>query len=137
MKNISLYWPHTLFCEAFTLFLNRLHQICPLLCGLQMSMKHLRSCRGVDQKDFFDSTTTNNILAILLSPLHYSREKQLWVHCKSCREHSESLQSGHAFIFTQHHVGQSLLLLFTRPFPRDGGMAEDHGAPEPGQLPMV
>ena len=30
-----------------------------------------------------------------------------------------------------------LLLLFTRPFPRDGGMAEDHGAPEAGQLPTL
>ena len=28
-----------------------------------------------------------------------------------------------------------LLLLFTRPLPRDGGMAENHGAPEAGQLP--
>ena len=27
-----------------------------------------------------------------------------------------------------------LLLLITRPLPRDGGMAEDHGAPEAGQL---
>ena len=30
-----------------------------------------------------------------------------------------------------------LLLLFTRPLPRDGGMAEDHGAPKAGQLPRV
>ena len=30
-----------------------------------------------------------------------------------------------------------LLLLFTRPLPRDGGMAEDHGAPEAEQLPRV
>ena len=36
------------------------------------------------------------------------------------------------------HTGRSLLLLlFTRPLPRDGGMAEDHGAPEAGQLPRV
>ena len=28
-----------------------------------------------------------------------------------------------------------LLLLVARPLPRDGGMAEDHGAPEAGQLP--
>ena len=27
-----------------------------------------------------------------------------------------------------------LLLLVTRPLPRDGGMAEDHGALEAGQL---
>ena len=32
---------------------------------------------------------------------------------------------------------QLLLLLVTRPLPRDGGMAEDHGAPEAGQLPRV
>ena len=30
-----------------------------------------------------------------------------------------------------------LLLVFTRPLPRDGGMAEDHGAPEAEQLPRV
>ena len=30
-----------------------------------------------------------------------------------------------------------LLLLVTRPLPRDEGMAEDHGAPESGQLPKV
>ena len=30
-----------------------------------------------------------------------------------------------------------LLLLFTRPLPRDGGMAEDHEAPEAEQLPRV
>ena len=30
-----------------------------------------------------------------------------------------------------------LLLLVTRPLPRDGGMAVDHGAPKAEQLPMV
>ena len=30
-----------------------------------------------------------------------------------------------------------MLLLVTRPLPRDGGMAEDHEAPEAGQLPRV
>ena len=30
-----------------------------------------------------------------------------------------------------------LLLLVTQPLPRDGGMAEDHGAPEAGQLSRV
>ena len=30
-----------------------------------------------------------------------------------------------------------LLLLFTRPLQKDGGMAEDHGAPEAEQLPRV
>ena len=30
-----------------------------------------------------------------------------------------------------------LLLLVTRPLPRDGGMAEDHGAPEAEKLPRV
>ena len=29
------------------------------------------------------------------------------------------------------------LLLFTRPLPRDGGMVEDHGAPEAGQLSKI
>ena len=30
-----------------------------------------------------------------------------------------------------------MLLLVARPLPRDGGMAEDHGAPEARQLPRV
>ena len=30
-----------------------------------------------------------------------------------------------------------LLLLITRPLPRDGARAEDHGAPEAGQLPRA
>ena len=30
-----------------------------------------------------------------------------------------------------------LLWLVTRPLPRDGGMMEDHGSPEAGQLPRV
>ena len=34
-------------------------------------------------------------------------------------------------------VFQILLLLITRPLPRDESMAEDHGAPEAGQLPRV
>ena len=33
--------------------------------------------------------------------------------------------------------GSRRLLLFTRPLPRDGNMAEDHGAPEAGKLPRV
>ena len=32
---------------------------------------------------------------------------------------------------------QMLLLLVTRPLPRDSVMAEDHGAPEAGQLHRV
>ena len=32
------------------------------------------------------------------------------------------------------HQDGMLLLLFTRPLPRGGGMAEDHGAPEAGKL---
>ena len=29
------------------------------------------------------------------------------------------------------------MLVVTRPFSRDGGMAKDHGAPEAGQLPKA
>ena len=36
-----------------------------------------------------------------------------------------------------HSIPMLLLLLVTRPLPRDGGMAEDHGAPEAEQLPRV
>ena len=32
---------------------------------------------------------------------------------------------------------ESVLLLITRPLPRHGGMAEDHGAQEAGQFPRV
>ena len=38
--------------------------------------------------------------------------------------------------FLQYAVVE-LLLLVTRPLPRDGGMADGHGAPEAGQLPRV
>ena len=31
--------------------------------------------------------------------------------------------------------GSLLLLLIARPLPMDGGMAEDHGAPEPDNSP--
>ena len=30
-----------------------------------------------------------------------------------------------------------VVVVVTRPLPRDGGMAEDHGAPEAGQLSRV
>ena len=30
-----------------------------------------------------------------------------------------------------------VVVVFTCALPRDGGMAEDHGAPEAGQLPRV
>ena len=30
-----------------------------------------------------------------------------------------------------------VVVVVTRPLPRDGGMAEDHGAPEAGQLPKA
>ena len=30
-----------------------------------------------------------------------------------------------------------MVVVVTRPLPRDGGMAEDHGAPEAGQLPRA
>ena len=43
--------------------------------------------------------------------------------------------SNYIIIFSKHIF--LLLLLVTRPLPWDGGMEEDHGAPEAGQLPMV
>ena len=33
--------------------------------------------------------------------------------------------------------GPVVVVVVTRPLPRDGGMAEDHGAPEAGQLPRA
>ena len=44
---------------------------------------------------------------------------------------------GLSYLKSRLVVSKPLLLLFTRPLPRDGGMAEDHGAPEAGQLPRV
>ena len=42
------------------------------------------------------------------------------------------------FITVDHSLEKiMLLLLVTRPLPRDGGMSRDHGAPEAGQLPRV
>ena len=45
----------------------------------------------------------------------------------------KSTYGGGRFVLSYDDV----LLLITRPLPRDGGMAEDHGAPEAGQLPRV
>ena len=45
--------------------------------------------------------------------------------------------SGSASIFARKAEGHVELLLITRPLPRDGGMAEDHGAPETAKLPRV
>ena len=44
--------------------------------------------------------------------------------------------TGKALLFLRNLFSQNLLLVI-RPLPRDGGMAEDHGAPEAGQLPKV
>ena len=41
------------------------------------------------------------------------------------------------FFYLSLSLRSLLLLLFTRPLPRDGGMADDHGAPEAEQLPRV
>ena len=39
--------------------------------------------------------------------------------------------------FSIHYSERFVVVVVTRPLPRDGGMAEDHGAPEPGQLPSA
>ena len=44
---------------------------------------------------------------------------------------------GNCTYFAAIHKSLRWLLLVTRPLPRDGGMAEDHGSPEAGQLPRV
>ena len=61
-----------------------------------------------------------------------SREKRK-KHFKLCNPLSK--------FFEEARITRSIwnftMLLFTRPLPRDGGMAEDHGAPEAEQLPRV
>ena len=42
-----------------------------------------------------------------------------------------------SYTFSRSLLLLLLVLLFTRPLPRDGGMAEDHGAPEAEKLPRV
>ena len=39
--------------------------------------------------------------------------------------------------FVKCKLRANVMLLVTRPLPRDGGVAEDHGAPEAGQLSRV
>ena len=39
--------------------------------------------------------------------------------------------------YAEGPLSSLLLLLVTRPLPRDGGMAEHHGAPESEKLPRV
>ena len=59
-----------------------------------------------------------------------------FVHRGNFEHHGVTLYafSKHITIFSKQTF---LLLLFTRPLSRDGGMSEDHGAPEAGQLPRV
>ena len=41
-------------------------------------------------------------------------------------------------ILRKVEMGSSVgVVVFTRPLPRDGGIAGDHGAPEAGQLPRA
>ena len=59
--------------------------------------------------------------------------------CKSgfqmkVKKKSSEVRRVHCMI---HRYTLLLLLLATRPLPRDGGMAEDHGAPEAGLLSRV
>ena len=60
-----------------------------------------------------------------------------FVHRGNFEHHGVTLYafSKHITIFSKHKF--LLLLLFTRPLTRDGGMAEYHGAPEAEQLPRV
>ena len=41
------------------------------------------------------------------------------------------------YFLKERPVNYLLLLLVTRPLPKDGGMIGDHGASETGQLPKV
>ena len=54
-----------------------------------------------------------------------------WLSLKY-RDRNHNLQ-----VLCQESKEKLELLLVTRPLPRDGGMAEDHGAPEAGQLSKV
>ena len=42
-----------------------------------------------------------------------------------------------AVLFTESPLQYKNLVVVTQPLPRHGGMAEDHGAPEAGQLRRV
>ena len=70
-------------------------------------------------------------------PAVFTVNRGYFVHRGNFEHHGVTLYafSKHLAIFSKHVF--LLLLLFNRPLPRDGGMAEDHGAPEAGQLPRV
>ena len=50
---------------------------------------------------------------------------------------AECVNCGYGTFISVANKGSVGLLLFTRPLPRDGGMADDNGTSEAGQLPRV
>ena len=86
----------------------------------------------------------------------FRKKKKNWLRSTKCFDwpRKESIGSNEAVESTTNRPSQPesssetenekfpkwpmlLMLLFTRPLPRDGGMAGDHGVPEAEQLPRV
>ena len=49
----------------------------------------------------------------------------------------QATKLGDIFSYRERKDAVVVVVLVTRPRPRDGGIAEDHGAPEAGQLPRA
>ena len=59
-----------------------------------------------------------------------------WISSKGLGVHNK-LSETVRYVTSTYEKQLLFLLLFIRPLPRDGGMVEDHGAPEARQLPRV
>ena len=66
-----------------------------------------------------------------------SKQHQRKLETKSKSQSKQTFLQLDQVNFKEQVVPSFLLLLITRPLPRDGGMVEDHGAPEARQLPRV
>ena len=64
--------------------------------------------------------------------------KNIEVACWSVKN-SPHCFCGVAKVFTNFSpiLKNNVVVVVTQPLPKDGGMAENHGAPEPGQLPRA
>ena len=73
--------------------------------------------------------------------MHHESDTKLTINSIALQYHMplNNLKRGSSFaVFDNGFYSDTvMLLLFTRPLPSDGGMADDHGAPEAEQLPRV
>ena len=101
-------------------------------CPLQ---KQIEFIKASELDDFWKLSNDRAGIIKRAKESEFATAKCQW---KRSESQIKKLQSSmKAVKFGQEFICFSLLLLITRPLPRDEGMAEHHGAPEAGQLPRV